>query len=120
MRFSLPLKVMFIAAALAATAPAQAKCMLMSYFDQNGAVIQTAEPVIAMQVGDRQIVERGVPTNPTPYKQVVGPTVPCPAPLVESIRQVFNASCPSAGSRNQAAMDNQAAVERSSMTAATR
>jgi len=109
MRVALPLKILLASLALGAAIPAQAaQCVLMSYFDQNGAVIQTPEPVIAMVVGGAPMVEEGMPTH---YSAKQGPEVPCPAKLVDSIRAVFNRSCPSEGSRNQAAKDNKTKVE---------
>ncbi len=109
MRFTLPLKVLVAGIALGAAVPAQAaQCVLMGYFDQNGAVIQTPEPVIGIMIGGAPVVEEGVPIH---YSSQQGPGVPCPTKLVESIRGMFNKSCPSEGSRNQAAIDNKTKVE---------
>lgn len=109
MRVALPLKILLASIALGAAVPAQAaQCVLMSYFDQNSAVIQTPEPVIAMIIGGSPMVEEGMPTH---YTSKQGPEVPCPTKLVESIRAIFNHSCPSEGSRNQAAKDNKTTIE---------
>ena len=109
MRFTLPLKVLVAGIALGAAVSAQAaQCVLMGYFDQNGAVIQTPAPVIGIMIGGAPVVEEGVPIH---YSSQQGPGVPCPTKLVESIRGMFNKSCPSEGRRNQAAIDNKTTVE---------
>ena len=93
MRFTLPLKVLVAGIALGAAVSAQAaQCVLMGYFDQNGAVIQTPAPVIGIMIGGAPVVEEGVPIH---YRSQQGPDVPCP----------------SEGRRNQAAIDNKTTVE---------
>jgi len=107
MRFTLPSAALACTLLLAVGTAHAAECVQMIYFDQNGVVIQTTTPVVAIMIAGAPVVEEGVPVH---YSQKTGGPAPCPEKLVESIRLMFNASCPSEQSRNKAAADNQTTV----------
>jgi hypothetical protein len=108
MRFTLSLTALACAFLFAAGSAHAAECVQMIYLDQNGAVIPTPSPVVAILVSGAPVVEERVPVH---YSQKTGAPTPCHAKLVESIRAMFNASCPSEQSRNRAATENKVPVE---------
>jgi hypothetical protein len=107
MRFTLPITALACVFFLAAGSAQAAECVQMIYLDQNGAVISTTAPVVALLVGGAPVVEEGVPVH---YSQKTGAAAPCPTKLVESVRTMFNASCPSEQSRRRAAAENNTTV----------
>ena len=106
MRLVLPATILLAGAVLALTSPAQAaKCVQVTFFDQNGAVIQTNPPLtIGLLLGGQPVLNGAGPMVYNSKK--VGAPAPCPGKLVDSVRDLFNRSCPSEQRRNAAAKES--------------
>ncbi len=110
MRFSLLVGVSLAGLVLAVGAPAPASaagCVAMNLFDQHGAVVPTPTPVIGMLLGGVPVLDGVVPPH---FSRKPGAPAPCPEILVEKVRGLFNASCPSEERRKQAAAKNNSTI----------
>ena len=116
MRFclrALPVCLTILVAALVmalTSAPAFAlHCYELTLKDEKGVVIPVSPPVIGLMLGGNPVIGDGVPPHAT-----LEPAAPadCPLPLVEGIRNLYNASCLSEAARKKAATEGGATVER--------
>ena len=108
MRLALSAVIILAGAALALAPPAEAaQCVTMVFFDQNGAVIQTPEPVVAVMIGGQPAVTDG---GPAYFTNKAGDPVSCPDRVLEEVRQLFSMSCSSEERRSKAAKDNKVGV----------
>jgi len=74
-----------------------AECKAMIFFDQNGAIVQTAKPIAGLMLGGVPIL--GPVDVPGAVKREVGTDVPCPQELVAMIQELFDNSCLSEANR---------------------
>lgn len=108
MRAALPAAIFLAGAVFARTPSVQAaQCVTVAFFDQDGGVIETPKPVIALLVGGQPALTGVVPDY---FTNRAGNSVPCPDQLVQEMRELFNRSCLSEERRNRAAKDNKVDV----------
>ncbi len=104
MRFILPVVIVLAGAIFALASPAEAaQCVTMIFFDQDGAVISTPQPVIAVMIGGQPSLNGAGPPH---FSKKVGGPAPCPEKALEKVRELFNDSCPSEERRKQAAKEH--------------
>ena len=106
MRFPLlPLAlVLSVAGFMAPTSAHAATCKTMIYFDQNGAVVATPQPVAAILLAGTPIT--GPVDVPGAVRREVGGDMECPKALVDQIQGLFDDSCLSEERRTKTAAAN--------------
>lgn len=83
-------------------------CYELALKDSAGVVIPLSVPPVGLMVGGNPVIEGSYP--PHVKREPIAPAQ-CPATLVESVRQSFNASCPGEDLRKKAAAANKISRE---------
>jgi hypothetical protein len=101
-----------IAAAVSAlfgTGPALAapQCFELRFLDAKGVLVPVNPPIVGILVGDRPLFEGNPPAHETLES---GRNLPCPDPLLASVRKAFEDFCTSDDRRKKAAADNRADI----------
>lgn len=104
----LPLLIALGFTALAAAPAMAAECKVVSYFDQNGAVVSTPRPIAALMLAGTPIT--GPVDVPGAVRRELGANVACPKDLVDQIQELFNDSCFSEDKRKQTASQNKVEI----------
>jgi hypothetical protein len=84
---------------VARPAMAAPQCVAMKFYDKDGVLVFTPEPIIAIMIGGKPAMEGQVPDVP---KMEPGAEVACPTALLAEVRATFEANCVSEDRRNNA------------------
>jgi hypothetical protein len=93
----------FAAVFIASPALAAPQCFELRFLDAKKVVVPVNPPIIGIMVGDRPLFEG----NPPDHEFMEdGRHLPCPEPLLASVRKAFDDFCTSDERRKKAATDN--------------